>query len=101
MQSFIIDVVNEKDIHLLRLLVERLGLSLRPTEKPESNPNIKKEKPAPEKLKPEILTKPFNSTPSGRKEVIAKGVPSMTEERLTEMLDWVQESRQDRPLPNR
>ncbi len=76
MKTVTLQVENDKDLELLYLLVERLGIRVVDDTRSE-----------------EELTK--------AREIIDAGVPDMTKSRLNEMLEWLEESRQDRPMPFR
>lgn len=76
MKTVTLQVENDKDLELLYLLVERLGIRVVDDTRSE-----------------EELAK--------AREIIDAGVPDMTKSRLNEMLEWLEESRQDRPMPFR
>jgi len=76
MKTVTLEVENDKDLELLYLLVERLGIRVVDDTRSE-----------------EELAK--------AREIIDAGVPDMTKSRLNEMLAWLEESRQDRPMPFR
>ena len=102
MQSVTIDISNEQDLELVLLLVKRLGLTLRKREVIQEVPSQTLENKAhPKKPLPSIMAKPFNKNPEQRKKAIEEGVPTMTKERLHEMLAHIEEGRKDRPMPFR
>lgn len=76
MKTVTLEVENDKDLELLYLLVERLGIRVVDDTRSE-----------------EELAR--------AREIIDAGVPDMTKSRLNEMLEWLEESRQDRPMPFR
>lgn len=76
MKTVTLQVENDKDLELLYLLVERLGIRVVDDTRSE-----------------EELAR--------AREIIDAGVPDITKSRLNEMLEWLEESRQDRPMPFR
>ena len=96
MQTISIEVADKNDLQLLLLLVKRLGLKI------VKNPGIKEGATSPSQVKngaTAIIEEPESEIEYHR-QIIEAGT-DMSEERLQEMLAWLEEDRQDDSRSNR